>query len=160
MTNANIPSREKCLDILNKNKTPSNVILHCETVCRVAEEIADKLIAKGINVNKNLVTAAALLHDIEREKENQIEEGAKLIKSLGFPEVANIIKKHSLYKVEDPIRQPQTYEEKIVFYADKRVKGNEIVSLEERFTDLKKRYNVDLTKEIEFSRKIEEELAE
>ena len=160
MTNDNITSREKCLDILNKNKTPSNVILHCETVCRVAEEIADKLIAKGINVNKNLVTAAALLHDIEREKENHIEEGAKLIKSLGFPEVANIIKKHSLYKVEDPIRQPQTYEEKIVFYADKRVKGNEIVSLEERFTDLKKRYNVDLTKEIEFSRKIEEELAE
>ena len=158
MTNTNIPSREQCLDILNKNKTPSNVISHCETVCRVAEEIADKLIAKGVNVNKNLVIAAALLHDIEREKKDHIEEGAKLIKSLGFPEVSKVIKKHSLYKVEDPARQPQTYEEKIVFYADKRVKGNEVVSLEERFADLKKRYNVDLTKEFEFSRKIEEEL--
>ena len=98
------------------------------------------------------------MHDIEREKEDHIAEGAKLINSLGFPEVAEVIRKHSLNKIEDPARQPKTYEEKIVFYADKMVKGNKIVSLEERFADLKKRYNTDLKKEFEFTKKIEKEI--
>ncbi len=158
MTNSKIPSKEECLSILDKNKTPSNVIEHCKAVCRVAEEIADRLISNGINLNKKLVVAASLLHDIEREKKDHIEEGAKLIKSLGFPEIAQVVMKHSLYKIEDPDRQPKTYEEKIVFYADKRARGNKIVSLEERFSDLKKRYNIDLTKEFEFAKNIEEEL--
>ena len=153
-----IPSKEECLSILNKNKTPSNVIEHCKAVCKVAEEIAGNLIKKGVGVKKDLVVASALLHDVEREKKDHIAAGAKLIKSLGFPEVAKVIRKHSLYKVENPARQPKTYEEKIVFYADKRVKGNKIVSLEERFSDLKKRYNIDLTKEFEFAKKIEGEL--
>src|SRR3989338_6614079 len=123
-----IPSKEECLSILNKNKTPSNVIEHCKAVCRVAEEIAGNLIKKGIGVKKDLVVASALLHDVEREKKDHIAAGAKLIKSIGFPEVAQVISKHSLYKVENPARQPKTYEEKIVFYADKRVKGSKIVS--------------------------------
>ena len=158
MNNAKIPLREECLDILNKNKTPSNVIEHCKIVCKVAEEITDKLIENGIKVNKKLVTAAALLHDIEREKVDHIKEGITLIKNLGFPEVAEVMRKHSLHGIEDENRQPKTIEEKIVFYADKRVKGNEIVSIEERFEDLKKRYNLDFTKELEFTKKIEEEL--
>ena len=158
MASTKIPSKLECLSILAKNKTPSNVIEHCKAVCTVAEEIADRLISKGINLNKKLVIAASLLHDIEREKKDHIEEGAKLINSLGFPEVSEVIKKHSLYKIEDPQRQPKTYEEKIVFYADKRVKGSKIVSLEERFADLKKRYNIDLKKEFEFSKKVEKEL--
>lgn len=158
MNNANIPSREQCLDILNKNKTPSNVISHCETVCKFSEEIADKLIAKGININKKLVIAAALLHDVKKAKENHVVEGAKLIKSLGFPEVAGVMRKHSLYKLEEPDRQPNTYEEKIVFYADKRCIGNKIVRLKERFSSLEKIYNADLSKEFEFTKKVEGEL--
>ena len=154
----NIPSKEECLNILNKNKTPSNVIDHCKTVCQVAEDVADKLIARGINVNKELVVAAAMLHDIEREKKNHIEDGVKLLKSMDFPEVSEIIRKHSLYKIEDEDVRPKTIEEKIVFYADKRAKGNKIVSLEERFGDLEKRYNVDFSKELEFTKEIEEEL--
>ena len=153
-----IPSKEECLSILNKNKTPSNVIEHCKAVCKVAEEIADNLIKKGISVKKDLVVASALLHDVEREKKDHIAAGAKLIKSIGFPEVAEVISKHSLYKIENPAQQPHTYEEKIIFYADKRAKGSKIVSLEERFADLKKRYDIDLKKEFEFAKKIEKEL--
>ena len=158
MNNTKIPSREECLDILNKNKTPSNVIEHCKTVCKLAEDIAGKLIKKGIKVNKKLVVAATLLHDIEREKANHIAEGTKLLKSIGFPEVSEVVRKHSLYGIGNENVKPKTIEEKIVFYADKRVKGNEIVSLKERFEDIKKRYNVDLIEEFEFAKKIEDEL--
>ena len=154
----NIPSREKCLDILTKNKTPSIIIEHTKEVCKVAEDIAEKLLKKGMKLNKELVTAASLLHDIERAKDNHIIEGANLLKSLGYPEVSEVIRKHSLYKLKDSDRQPRTIEEKIVFYADKRVNGNKIVSLKERFDALEKKHNVDLSKELEFAKKIEEEL--
>ncbi len=96
MTTAQIPSKEECLDILNKNKTPSNVIEHCKAVCKFAEDIAEKLVKKGIKVNKKLVVAAALLHDIEREKDNHVIEGAKLLKSMGFSEVSEVARKHRL----------------------------------------------------------------
>lgn len=156
----NIPSREECLEILHKNGTPSNIIEHCKAVCKLAEEIADKLIKKRIKVNKELVIAGALLHDIERDKEDHIAKGAKLLKKLGFPEVAEVIKKHSLYQIEKEEMQPQTIEQKIAFYSDKRVRGNKIVSVKERFDYLRKRYEGDLKKEFEFVKKVEEELSQ
>ncbi len=154
-----IPSREECLEILEKNKTLSNIIEHCKAVCKVAEDIAEKLIKKGVDVNKELVIAGALLHDIERTKENHVIEGTKLLKSMGFSEVAKVVKKHSLYKIEDEEIQPKTIEEKIVFYADKRIMGTKVVSLKERFEDIKKRYDLDLKEEYEFAKKIEAELS-
>ena len=153
-----IPSKEECLAILNKNKTPSNVVKHCKTVCRVAEELADKLIAKGINVNKHLVIAAAMLHDVERDKDDHVIAGVNLIRNMGFPEVAEVMKKHGLYRIENEDVQPKTIEEKIVFYADKKSMGNKVVSLAERIKDLKRRYGKDFSKELEFAKKIEREL--
>ena len=154
----NIPSREECMQILAKNKTPSNVIDHSKAVCKIAEEITDNLIKKGFNVNKDLVIVSALPHDTERVKDNHVEEGAKLLKAMGFPEIANIVKKHSLNGIDKEENQPQTYEEKIILYADKRVIKDKIVTLKERFDDLEKRYNINLSKEFEFMKKIEAEL--
>jgi len=154
----NIPSKEECLAILDNNKTPSNVIKHCKTVCQIAEELVDKLIEKGIEINKDLVIASALLHDIERDKKNHVEAGASLIKSMGFPEVSEIIRKHTLYNLNNLKEELKTIEEKIVFYADKRVKGSKIVDLKERFDDLVIRYNNDFTNELNFTKKIEEEI--
>mgnify|MGYP001570537458 CR=1 FL=1 len=158
MNNTQIPSKKECLAILEKNKTLSNVIEHSKAVCKFAEDIAEKLIKKGIKVNKKLVIAAALLHDIEREKDNHVIEGAKLLKSMGFPEVAEIVEKHTLHAIEELGNQLKTAEEKIVFYADKRAKGSKIVSLVERMEDLEKRYNRDFSRELEFAKKIEKEL--
>lgn len=153
-----IPTKEECLALLNKNKTPSRVIEHSKVVCKVAEDISNNFIKKGIKLNKKLIIAAALLHDIQRAKPNHVLRGAKLLKSMGFAEVARVIKKHSLYKLEKKNRQPKHWEEKIVFYADKTVRGSKIVSLEKRFKELEKHYNVNLSKELKFTKKIEEEL--
>ena len=152
----NIPSRKECLDILKNNGTPSNIITHSETVCKVAEDIVKNLIKKGIKVNKGLVAAGALLHDVERHKDNHVFRGVELVTKLGYPEVAQVMLRHTLYQIKN--NEPKTIEEKIVFYADKRVKNDEIVSMEERYRDLKERYNVDLRWEMEFSRKIAKEL--
>ena len=154
----NIPSREQCLQILKDNKTPSNIIEHCKAVAKFAGEIAEKLIKKGRKVSKELVVAGALLHDIERHKDNHVARGAELVKKFGYPEVAKVVSKHTLYEVEIEENQPKTFEEKIVFYADKRVKNDKVVSLKGRYDDIKKRYDVDLSYEMEFTKKIGKEL--
>lgn len=153
-----IPNKKECLEILKRNKTPSDVIKHSKAVCKVAEKIADKLIKNGIKINKRLVIAAALLHDVERGKDMHVVRGIALLKKLGYPEVAGVIKKHSLYKLEIKNHQPKKLEDKIVFYADKRCIGNKIVGLKKRFKALEKHYKVNLSKELEFTKNIEKEL--
>lgn len=152
----NIPTKQQCLSILKENKTPSNVIEHSMTVCNFALDLTNKLEKKGIKVNKGLVIAASLLHDVERVKKNHVEEGAKLLNRLGFPEVAEVIRRHTLHKLDED--NLKTVEEKILFYADKRIKDDKVVSLRERIRLLEEKYKVDLKKEFEFAKKIEKGL--
>ena len=54
------------------------------------------------------------------------------------PKIALIVKKHNLDGIL--AGELNTWEEKIVFYADKRVNGSKAVTLEQRFSYLKRRY--------------------
>ncbi len=156
-----IPGEKECLGLLNKNKTPKNVIAHSKAVCKAALEITDKLIEKGVNVNKELVLAGALLHDIERDKGNHAVKGAELINELGFKEVAEAAKKHGLYNLKKEEFQPKTIEEKIVFYADKLAHEDERVTFEERYRRAAVKYHSDDWRFIHaFTKKIEKELKE
>ena len=156
----NIPTKEECLEILRRENVPDNIIAHVKTVHDFSMKIVDLLEKKGIKINRKLVTAGALLHDIKKlTKGDHIKEGYELVKSLGFPEVAEVIRKHGLQHLGDGSYEPKTWEEKIVFYADKRCNGNKVVSVNERFGYAKQRYNhYDVEKEFEFTKKIEKEL--
>ena len=158
----NIPTKEECLKILRDSNVPDNIIAHTSAVCDFSMKIVDFLESKGINVNRELVCAAALLHDVKKlSKNDHVIEGYEFVKSLGYPEVATVIKKHGLAHIENDEFFPKTVEEKIVFYADKRVQNDKIVSMEERFTYIKKRYNrPEVDKEKEIAKEIEEELLE
>ena len=155
-----IPTKSECLQILKDNKVPDNIVAHLKAVCDFSMKIVDLLEKKGIKANRKLIAAGALLHDIKKmSQDDHVIEGCELIKSLGFPEVASIIKKHGLYHLEDQEFTPKSWEEKIVFYADKRVKGDRIVSLGERFEYIKQRYKKDnVEKDLEFTKRIEYEL--
>ena len=155
-----IPTKEECLKILRENNTPDNVIAHCKAVCDFSMKIADLLEKRGINVNRDLIAAGALLHDIKKvNSEDHILDGYELVKSLGFPEVALIIKKHGLVHIKKEEFEPKSWEEKIVFYADKRVKGDKIVSVDGRFSYIRERYKKeDVENEIQFTKRLEYEL--
>jgi len=56
-----------------------------------------------------------------------------------YPELALVIKKHRYIYIMSKNDKPKTWEEKIVYYADKRVKHDEIVSLKDRLDDGEKR---------------------
>ena len=155
-----IPTKEECFQILKDNNVPDNIIAHSEQVCNVAMKIADLLEKKGTNINRDLAAAGALLHDVEKLSPNDhVIEGFEMVKSIGYPEVASVIKKHGLAHMKEEDFIPKTWEEKIVFYADKRVKGSKIVSVDERFEYIGQRYKKeDIENEITFTKKIEKEL--
>ena len=156
----NIPSKEECIEILRKNNVPDNIIAHTKKVCEFSLKVTGILEKRGIKVNKGLIAAAALLHDIKKLEPGEHEiKGANYIASLGYPEVAILIKKHGLKYLFDDEFTPKTWEEKIIFYSDKRVKNDKIVSLDERFEYIKQRYKREIVeKEIELIKNIEKEL--
>lgn len=155
-----IPTKEECLRILKESNVPGNIVAHLNGVCDFSLKVCDVLENKGVHVNRELVAAGALLHDLKKLSPNDhVIEGFEYIKSIGFPEVAEIVKKHGLAHLDNPNFVPKTWEEKIVFYADKRVKNDRIVSVDERFEYIKQRYKKDdVEKEILFTKRIEKEL--
>ncbi|RLG68611.1 MAG: hypothetical protein DRO07_03290 [Candidatus Iainarchaeum archaeon] len=153
-----VPSEEECMELLKRYNVPENIVEHSIKVKEVALKIARALKEKGVNVDEKLIVAASLLHDLDKAEtvgENINMHGKKAseeLKKLGMPTVAEIVRKHVLEAILNG--ELKTLEEKIVYYADKRVLGSKVVSLKERFDYLKERYglkNKEVKKNIEKS---------
>ena len=155
-----IPTKEECIELLRKNNVPDNIIAHSSAVCDFSMKICDILEKRGINVDRDLVAAAALLHDVKKLAPGEHEiEGASYAESFGFPEVAILIKKHGLKRCHEDEFKPKTWEEKIIFYSDKRIKNDKTVSVDERFEYIKQKYKRGVVdREIKLTKKIEKEL--
>ncbi len=107
-----------------------------------ALRFADDLEGKGTVVDRDLVAAAALLHDIKKLDAQFCHgiEGGDFLREKGFHEVAAIVEKHCLNNIDDPGLVPQSTEEKLLMYADLRTNAGRMVSLDERFDYIRKRY--------------------
>jgi len=142
--NRDVPSREKCISLMKSQGMLPNIIRHSLTVEKVALFLSHALRRSGEDLNLPEIIAAALLHDITKTRSIQTHEnhaltGETLLKELGYPRIGEIVR----YHIEIPPAifngRPISPEE-IVNYADKRVLHNAVVSLAERFQDLRKRY--------------------
>jgi len=138
----NIPSEEDCLRIISRMGMLENIVAHSLQVCRVSLFLTDRL---GLpELNRELIRAAALLHDITktrsfRTQEDHAETGARLIADLGYPEVAGIVGQHvRLNRYGSASAIPLDAE--IVNYADKRVLHDRIVPLSERMGYILEKY--------------------
>ncbi len=140
-----IPNREESFGLLKKHGIEGNVLRHVMKVNEVAMKIGRKLKEEGVDVDLHLLEAASLLHDIGKVLSdvtdmNHIEAGVKILKEEGMPEIAEVISKHGTTSVLDPDTEPNSWEEKIIYYADMRVVEDELVSLDERIDYLVTRY--------------------
>lgn len=142
MKGSRIPTEEECLEIMAEINLASTVMLHSIVVNKFAMELADRLEKDGKNVNRPLLSAATLLHDIMKIDAEVCHciEGGEFLRKKGFHEVAAVIEKHGLQNLDDPSLVPRTTEEKLLMYADLRVSSGKIVSLDERFDYIKERY--------------------
>jgi putative nucleotidyltransferase with HDIG domain len=121
-----------------------HILRHSELVTEVALLIGHKLNDYRQNLDLALVEAGALLHDIAKTmcldtKENHALSGGDLLGDLGYPAVADIVRQHICLDRKVVCSDVVT-EAALVNYADKRVKHEEIVNIEERFRDVKERY--------------------
>ncbi len=138
-----IPSREECLKLMGEYGMLENIISHSLKVAKVALFLSVELNKRGQKIDLGLVEAASLLHDLTKTeclktKQDHARTGCELLKKIGYEKLGEIVARHIwLGKEIDPSCM---CEEEIVNYADKRVMHDRVVSLKERFRDLKERY--------------------
>ncbi|MBD3304132.1 HD domain-containing protein [Candidatus Woesearchaeota archaeon] len=163
----NVPTREECLELLNKYKVYGNIQKHSKLATKVALFLAKKLKEKNIEINLDLIEAAGLLHDIakavdfthyeglsdeELKKAKELKEkytgtdhaeAAYLELKEKYPEVAEMIRVHNVKNIGNV----KTWEQKVLNYADKRAQIDKIVTLKERTKDFEKRYGITISNE-------------
>ncbi len=108
-----IPTRRECLFLMEQIQMPGHIRKHSLMVAEIALYLSRLLNRNSTRLNLELVEAAALLHDIAKAR--------------------------SLHTGENRLRGPVT-ESLVVNYADKRVKHDQVVTIEDRFHDLVERY--------------------
>ena len=137
-----IPSPEECDELMAKYSMLPNIVAHSRQVMRVSLAITDN-VKKGVAINRDMIIAAALLHDITKTRSLKTREphdqsGGELLRELGFVSIGEIVKQHVILLDFDP--KARLKESEIINYADKRVMHDRIVSLAERVQDLIQRY--------------------
>lgn len=143
MNMAHIPNELDCLALLEKYDTPSHIVAHCRRVWEVGRVLGEGLIRCNHPVDLDLIRAACLLHDIgkypcivEGSGAHDVR-GEQILEEEGLPSVARIVVQHVVLRSNKagPVR-----EEHVVYYSDKRVVHDQVVSVENRFVYLKHTY--------------------
>lgn len=159
-------NKNEIKNLYEKFHVPKHVIAHMKKVHHVCEVLIAALKEKKVEVNDEAVLKAALVHDVLRICDFRIFEPDKfkqeitdedlsiwrdlrdkygkvghikgmsdLLIEMGEKEIAHVVSMHDFFKIDEL----STWEDKIIFYADKRVDRDNIVSLEKRFEEGRKR---------------------
>ena len=153
MSKTKIPSEEECEKILQKYKVPPNVINHCILVKEISEEFCEKI----KQIDRSLVIAGAMLHDIGRSVDHSIRhaiEGVKILEEEKLdPRIISIVKRHigtgitkdESIKLGLPVDDyiPSTKEEVLVSYCDNLACGNKRCSFEETLKQFIRKFGKD-----------------
>ena len=148
----NIPDIETCTALMEQHKMLVNIRCHSLVVARIADLLATTLQENGLQQlpDRQLCISGALLHDIAKTpcldgNCDHALAGAEICLKLGYPEIAAIVEEHVILKDHNPDRYAQGIfsAREIVYYADKRVRHDEIVSLDKRLEYIIERYGND-----------------
>lgn len=164
---AEFPSYEEIKKWRKEVRLPKHIASHCDAVAAFAARCAKELIEKGIIVRPLLLQRAAEIHDLFRFvdfREGAAPNGhvdspetiavwetwkkkfpgmrheqacATFLREKNFHALADIVEVHGL---QLPSPERVTVEQQLLFYADKRVMIDTVVTLEERFRDFAQRY--------------------
>ena len=140
-----LPDVGQCLALLAEQRVPLGVVRHAQAVAIVAFRLAMRLREEGEPVNPLLAHRGGLLHDLDKATSRQQgvthgELAARVLRAKGYPDLAAIAERHLLFTILNPATRPTTWEQKLVYYADKIVEGDRLVGVPEKLDSLCKRY--------------------
>lgn len=153
-----LPSREWAFELMDERAVPAHIRRHCLMVARVALATARALNQRGHQLDLGLIETGALLHDVCKYDSilaggDHARMAAELLEQRGYPAVAAVVAQHVRLASFDLSAAL------VVNYADKRVKHDAVVSLDERFEDLLVRYGSDALRQSRIRELYEEGLA-
>ena len=163
-----VPSVETCLRLMKKYGMLENIKAHSIVVARIARFIARFLLNHGIDISVKKVTAGALMHDIGKtvslkSGQDHSEIGRQICLANNLDEIADIVGDH--IRLNDYNLNGDYSEKEIVYYADKRVNHDRIVTLDERMAYILERYGRNhekycnaIKENFDFCRKVEKRL--
>jgi len=139
------PTLAQCLAWWEEWEMPDNIRRHSTVVARSAYVLAVKMREKGITLDPILAHRAGLIHDID--KIDTLHEGgahgvmgADFLQAQGYPEMAKIVRDHIMSTIINPEAKSRSWENKLVFFCDKLVEGDELVPFDQRLEALRARY--------------------
>ena len=133
-----IPTKSECEALLAGRKVETHIVLHSRKVAEIANRMAAALLRSGVELNPELVQAGALLHDLAKGQPDHAAAGASILRGMGFNRVAEIVAAHTDLGGYDRLDEAA-----IVYLADKLVRGEERVTLIERFEPALMRFRED-----------------
>jgi hypothetical protein len=147
-----VPGRVAAAALLFSLDPPSWFVAHARAVAEVAGFLAARLAANGTAVDRGLVEAAALLHDVDKilppdDPARALPHGsgsARWLTDRGHGELARPVAAHPVTRLVDgdAFRRWAAFasrEERVVAYADKRA-GQRLESMDARFASWRTRY--------------------
>ncbi len=147
-----VPSRVEAAAILRSFDPPPWFLRHSRAVAEVAAWLAARATAGGHRVDRSVVEAAALLHDIDKllgpsDPARRLPHGdgsAAWLDAAGHPELAAAVAAHPVIRLgggngAEAWLARATLEERIVAYADKRA-GQRLEPVDARFASWERRY--------------------
>lgn len=140
------PSEDECFRIIREYEMLPNIIDHSVQVKNVSIAIYENLRDREL-ISRELLIAAALLHDIAKTRSIKNREmrhdmiGGEMLREMGFNEIAEIVENHVVFTGYLP-DGPLT-EKEIIYYSDKRVMHDKIVTVHARVDDLVERYGIN-----------------
>lgn len=139
-----LPDVQTCLNWYIESGVTHTLLAHVNNVAAISYQLAFWMEEKGIPVNPILAHRGGLLHDLAKLKDesqkNHAELAAEILISKNQFELSEIARRHLIGNLLSEENRPQTWEQKIVNFADKLSEGSSIVSLDERLSALKHRY--------------------
>lgn len=131
-----VPTKQECEILLNTTfAIEKGLYNHSHMVTRLALLMGTALNEAGCCLDLDLISAAALLHDIAKGTPQHARTGGQILREMGYPRVADIVAAH----VDIAIHEGQEIDEsQVVYLSDKMTQGDQYVA------DFKPRFEAKL----------------
>lgn len=137
-TRRDLPTDQEIKALESMAQTPENVLKHEMRVTETALAMASLLEKKGIKLDKDLLRAAALLHDLCRTEKQHGLAAANLLRKQGFFSVAWLVSTHMDHPYDGILDEGA-----LLYLADKLTCNDELCSVEKRLDGMMTKFQGD-----------------